>query len=113
MFDKAISIIQEFRNIPMYAASLGYYYGKAGNMEEAQKILDDFWDRSKRGYFSPYFMAEVYNGLGDKDKVFECLDRAYEVRDLIQFWIKVSPLFKNLHSDPRWTEQMKKRGLAD
>ena len=98
---------------PIYASHLGYYYGKAGNTEEAQKILDDFLDQSKKGYFSPYFIAFVYNGLGDKDKVFEWLDRAYEARDRMQSWIKIQPSFKNLHSDPRWTEQMKKRGLAD
>ena len=98
--------------MPFVSAYLGYYYGKAGNKEEAQKILDDLLDRSKRGYFSPYFIAVVYNGLGDKDKVFEWLDRAYVVRDLNQAWIKENLAFKNLHSDPRWTEQMKKRGLA-
>jgi len=37
----------------------------------------------------------------------------YEVRDLGQGYIKIHPAFKNLHSDPRWTEQMEKRGLAD
>ncbi len=113
MYDKAISIIQGLRNIPFYAAHLGYYYGKAGKIEEAQKILDDFLDRSRRGYFSPYMIALVYSGLGEKDKVFEWLNKAHEVRDPWQWALKAEWVFHNLHSDPRWKEQMKKRGLID
>ena len=113
MYDKAISIMQGFRNIPVFASYLGYHYGKAGNIEEAHKILDDFMDRSKRGYFSSYLIALVYNGLGDKDKVFDWLDRAFDVRDSLQWMIKFFYWFTDLHSDPRWDEQMKKRGLAD
>ena len=113
MYDKAVSICQGLRNIPYYEGYLGYLYGKAGNIEEAQKILEDFLARSKKGYYSPYMIAMVYSGLGDNDKVFEWLDRAFDVRDPIQFSIKLEPSFAELHSDPRWTEQMKKRGLAD
>lgn len=100
-YDKAISIAQRFKNIPNVASYLGYLYGKAGNIEEAQKILDDFLDRSKRGYFSPYMIARVYSGLEDTNKVFEWLDRAYEVQDPTQTLIKLEPPFKSLHSDPR------------
>ena len=112
LYDKAISIVRRFEDVPRIAATLGYFYGEAGNGEEAQKILDGFLARLKKGYFSSYFIATVYSGLGEKDKAFEWLDRAYEVRDH-QFLIKVDIVFHNLHSDPRWIEQMKKRGLAD
>ena len=30
-----------------------------------------------------------------------------------QFLVKADITFQTLHSDPRWTEQLKKRGLAD
>jgi serine/threonine-protein kinase len=113
MYDEGISILQQFRNIPLITGRLGYLYGKAGNMEEMQKIIDDFLDRSRQGYFSPYLIACVYSGLGEKDKVFEWLDRAYEVQDPVQWLIKVDYSFHSLHSDPRWADQMKKRVLAD
>ena len=113
MYDKAISIMQGLRKMPIAEAYLGYAYGKADKMEEAHKTLNDLLDRSKKGYYSPYMIATVYSGLGEKDKAFEWLDRAYEVHDPIQVWIKVDIVFNSLHSDPRWAEQMKKRGLAD
>jgi TolB-like protein/Tfp pilus assembly protein PilF len=113
MYDKAISIFEGCRNIHNLAVYLGYLYGKAGKRKEAQSILDDFLDRTKRGFFSPYFIAILYSGLGEKDKAFEFLDRAYEVQDLNQYFIKVVDFFDSIRSDPRWTEQMKKRGLID
>jgi tetratricopeptide (TPR) repeat protein len=113
MYDKAISILQGLSNIPSFAATLGYLYGKVGNQEEAKKVLNDFLDRSKKEYFSPFLIAQVYCGLGEKDKVFDWLNRAYEERDIEQTFIKTYPSFIDLHSDLRWTEQMKKRGLAD
>ena len=112
IYEKGISILQRFKDIPLFASYLGYLYGMAGKVEEAQKILNDFLEQSKKGYFSPYFIAKVYSGLDEKDKVFEWLDRAYEVR-APQFFIKVDIELQHLHSDPRWTEQLKKRGLAD
>ena len=113
MYDKAISIMQELRNIPYFEAHLGYTYGKAGKMEKAQEILDPFLKRSKKEYFSPYMIAQVYAGLGEKNKVFEWLDKAYEMRDPFQWTLKPDLFFQSLHSDSRWKEQMKKRGLAN
>jgi tetratricopeptide (TPR) repeat protein len=113
MYNKAISTIQGLRNISFFAAYLGYFYGKADRKKEAQKILDDFLDRSRQGYFSPYMIAQVYSGLGEYDKVLEWLEKAYEVKDPGNFIIKIDIPFHSLHSDPRWAEQLKKRGLAD
>jgi tetratricopeptide (TPR) repeat protein len=111
LYDKGISILQQFEEVPYFAAVLGYLYGKAGNREKAQETVNSFLARSRKGYFSPYMIALVYAGLGEKDKVFEWLDSAYEVRDHLQIWLKGDSAFHNLHSDPRWAEQMRKRGL--
>lgn len=57
MYDKGISLLQPYGNIPFNAAYLGYLYGKAGKAEEAQKILDDLLGRAKQGYFSAQMIA--------------------------------------------------------
>ena len=112
-YNEGISMLQQFRNIPVITAYLGYLYGKAGNIEQAQKILNDFLAGSKRQYFSSFMIATIYSGMGETDKVFEWLDKAHEARDATQTFIRVHLPFYDLHSDPRWKEQMKKRGLAD
>ena len=106
-------MLQQAKKDPVNTAKLGCLYGKAGKREEAQEILDDFLERSKRGYFSPYLIASVYASLGEKDKVFVWLEKALEKRDPNNWYIKVEPMFDDLHSDPRWTELMEKMGLAD
>jgi tetratricopeptide (TPR) repeat protein len=113
IYEKAISILQGLRDIPLFEPYLAYTYGKAGKSEEAQKILDDFLARSKKGYFSPYSIALIYSGLSDKNKAFEWLDKAYEIQDPRQFLIKIDHVFDSLYSDTSWDDQMKKRGLAD
>ena len=117
MYEQGIKIFQElemrFPGNPTHAGQLGYAHGLAGMKEEAQKILDVALERRKRGYFSPWFIAVIYSGLGDKDHAFQWLEKAIEEHDLRLFVIKVVPEFHSLHSDPRFTALLKKMGLED
>jgi adenylate cyclase len=113
MYDEGIKMLQQISNMPLITANLGYLYGKAGRREEAQNILGDLLERYKQGYFSPNLIARVYCGLGDSEKVFEWLEKAFEERDAHNWCIKVEPNFDDVHSDPRWTKLMEKMGLAD
>src|SRR5205807_10495717 len=63
-------------------ASLAHAFGVIGRRAEAEKILHDFERKSKSGYVSPYRMATIYAGLGERDKAFEFLERAYQERSL-------------------------------
>jgi hypothetical protein len=51
--------------------------------------------------------------LGNKDKTFDWLEKAFEEHDPVNWCIKVEPVFDDLHSYPRWTKLMEKMGLAD
>jgi adenylate cyclase len=113
MYDDGIKMLQKIKNIPLMEAFMGYIYSKAGKEEEAQKILGDCLDRSKQGFFSPNLIALVYAGLGDKDKVFDWLEIAFDERDINNWCLKVEPMFDDVRSDPRWTKLMEKMGLAD
>jgi len=50
-----------------------------------------------------------YAALGDKDKAFVQLDRAYAGWQLL--WIKVEPLYDPLRDDPRFQELVRKVGF--
>jgi adenylate cyclase len=113
MYDKGLTMLQQVRDHPLITTFLGYIYGKAGKKEEAQQILEDLLNKAKQNYFSPYMIAVVYSSLGDKDKVFNWLEIAFEERDTNNWCIKVDPMFDDVHSDPRWTKLMGKMGLAD
>ena len=66
---------------------------------------------SQRHYIDPYSVALIYTGLGEKDRAFEWLGRAYEERSSWLNHLKVEPGFDSVRSDPRFTELLKKVGL--
>ena len=94
--------IQEFQNARALARgrlilwSLGYAYAIAGRKSEAREVLRDLREQSRDGYVSPYFMAGIYAGLGEKDHAFEWLNRAYEEREWMQ--LKLDPFLDSLRS---------------
>ena len=59
----------------------------------------------------PLFLAEIYGRLGNKDKAFEFLQRAYEVRQMTLMFIKVDPVWTSLRSDPRFTALLQRLHL--
>lgn len=93
-------------------ATLGYAYGVSGKRGEAQKVLDQLKQRSEQSYVSPYFIALVYTGLGDKDQAFEWLEKAYNERHPYLAFFKVEPVFDTLRSDPRFADLLRRIGLS-
>ena len=69
-------------------------------------------ERAQRNYVSPYLMATVYAGLGDKDQAFACLERAYEVRSWYLTHLKLDPELDSLRFDPRFTDLVRRVGLS-
>jgi hypothetical protein len=68
-------------------------------------------DLRARRYVDAYLIGAVYAGLGEKDKAFEWLTKAYEEHAGQLVCIRVDPWIKNLRSDPRYKELLKKMGL--
>jgi hypothetical protein len=50
-------------------------------------------------------------GLGDNDEAFVWFERAYEEQSNILIYIKVSPWFDPLRSDPRFQDLVRRVGL--
>jgi serine/threonine protein kinase/tetratricopeptide (TPR) repeat protein len=93
----------------MSLACLGYGYAAAGKRPEAQKVLDQLNELSKQKYVAPFHRAIICVGLGEKDKAFEWLEKAYEEHFIIA--IKVNPIFDPLHSDPRFADLLRRMNL--
>jgi TolB-like protein/Flp pilus assembly protein TadD/predicted Ser/Thr protein kinase len=95
-------------------SNLGYAYAMAGRKAEAQKVLDKINELSKEGYVPAGAKARIYAGLGDKDKVLQWLETAYSERSIagtLPGMIKVDPVFDSLHSDPRFTDLLRRMNL--
>jgi TolB-like protein/DNA-binding winged helix-turn-helix (wHTH) protein len=92
-------------------AELGHAYAVAGKRREAFQILRELKDASKRRYVSPFLMALIYTGLGEKDQGFLWLEKAYEDRSNLMSSLNVDPRFDPLRSDPRFQDLMRRIGL--
>jgi serine/threonine protein kinase/Flp pilus assembly protein TadD len=115
-YQKAVSLSKtaEFpEGKPEMIANLGHVYAVSGRRNEALKIIDELIELiSQRSYVSPYSIALIYAGLGDKDRAFEWLDKAYSERDESYIHLKVDPRLDDLRSDPRFTERLRLINLA-
>jgi len=58
-------------------------------------------------------IAEGHAVRGEVDEAFTWLERAYAQRDGGLVDLKLSPLFRSVHGDPRWRAFLKKIGFAD
>jgi serine/threonine protein kinase/Tfp pilus assembly protein PilF len=96
----------------MFQAQLGEAYAMAGRTEQARKILRELLDLAARRYVSPYHLAYVHTGLGQREEAIDCLEKAYEERSGAMYGVKGSFLFQPLRSHPRFQALMKKMNLA-
>jgi TolB-like protein/DNA-binding winged helix-turn-helix (wHTH) protein/Flp pilus assembly protein TadD len=94
------------------AAALAHSYAMIGRRAEAEKILHDLERKAKGTYVSPYVIATVYAGLGEKDRAFEFLEKAYQKRDLEMNWhLKADVRLDSLRSDPRFQNLLHRAGF--
>ncbi|MBN1831010.1 MAG: winged helix-turn-helix domain-containing protein [Deltaproteobacteria bacterium] len=115
-FGEAIEMFQEAMRLtggmPWSAESLGWVYGLAGKRAKAKVILSEAQLRVERKQYVPSSaFALIHLGLGNTDEFFRCLARAFDERDAFLVWLKSSPTFKPLHSDPRFSNLMLNLGL--
>jgi TolB-like protein/Tfp pilus assembly protein PilF len=58
-----------------------------------------------------FYYAAIYAQVGDKERAFAALNRAWEVRDAGLLGVKVNPFLDPLRSDPRYAALVRKVGF--
>ncbi|HEV8588221.1 MAG TPA: winged helix-turn-helix domain-containing protein [Pyrinomonadaceae bacterium] len=97
---------------PLTRAHLAYAYAMSGREDEARKILPELESLYHNRQASPYHIAIVSAGLGDKDRAFAWLDECYRQRSRpLVSGLKVNPVWDNLRSDPRFGKLLQRMGL--
>jgi len=94
---------------PLMLVSLAHTYAVAGRKEVARRLLARLEQRRLQGrYVSAYDIAVAYVGLGEKDRAFQWLDKAYEERADGLVLLKVDPRMAPLRSDPRFQNLLRR-----
>jgi tetratricopeptide (TPR) repeat protein len=92
-------------------AALGYAQAVSQQTAEARKTLEELTKRSQDTYVQPASIAAIYAGLGDKNRAFEWLEKAYADRSAWLVNLKVDPFFASLAGDPRFPDLLRRVGL--
>jgi serine/threonine-protein kinase len=100
------------RTGPQDIASIRKAYETSGVKGFWQAMIDAAKKRSGQDAYPAYDMACLYANLGDRDKAFEWLERAYRERSAGIAALKVDLPFDNLRDDPRFAELLRRVGLS-
>ena len=76
---------------------------RAGPVDEAREMLRDLEALDAPQAWS---LVPAYIALGDHDKAFEWLRRSVEQRTVAISFIRIDPVYRELHQDSRWAELM-------
>jgi serine/threonine protein kinase/tetratricopeptide (TPR) repeat protein len=113
--DEAIRAIQQARkaepDFTEAVASLGWAAALKGDRKTAQDMLAELDARAKKQWVEPYYYAMIYAGLGDKDRAFAELDKAYEARSWYMAVVGVDSKLDGLRPDPRFAKLLAEVGL--
>jgi len=115
MFAEAVAEARkarEFNSASSHPIAFGAYaLAKSGKRDEARAALEALLKLSSQRYVSPYCVALIYNGLGERDKTLAWLERGYRERDPKMVFLKVEPKWNNLGDDPRFQDLIRRVGL--
>jgi len=117
MYDEAIAEARKAielsgEGIPVFVALLGTIYSYSGKRDQAEKVLHQLRELSKQRYVSPFYIALIYLGIGQKNQAFEWLEKAFDEHDHAMETLKVDPMLDSIRSDPRFKALLKKMGLV-
>ena len=115
MPDRAVEELERAQRLlgprPDVMTPHAYVLARAGRRREALATLDELRRISKPRDPSPFRIAMVHIGLGETDRAFEWLQKAFEARDWQMALLKVEPAFDGLRSDPRFAALLERVGL--
>ena len=113
---EAIRVLREGVALPgssLYTAgTLGYALARAGERDEALRILAQLEAAAPRGYVSPVAFATLHIALGNAAAALDAIDQAVAERRGWPVYFNVNPLVDPLRGEPRFRDVLRRVGLA-
>lgn len=111
MYEKAIKVQRKSAELsPYWKWGLAHTYALAGYTDEALKIAAELEKRSE--IWDTWCLAVIYSALGDKDKVFYWLEKAFEQRHPYIQWFR-NAYFNAYKDDPRYESLVQRMNLPE
>jgi tetratricopeptide (TPR) repeat protein len=118
MPDAALVEFQQEKNTslnwrPILDAWIGIAYMKMGRNENAEDLLRNLLKKSSSAYISPYSLSLMCFSLGNEERGFQWLEKAWQMRDSWLCEINVEPAFKNVRLNPQFVNILTRLGVAN
>jgi tetratricopeptide (TPR) repeat protein len=105
MYQEAVAVFEKARQVedtPELKAFQAHTLALMGNRSAALKVIDELNEISAQRYVSPFYIAVIYAGLGEKEKSLEWLEKAYQERSWWIATLKSNPQFDSLRDHPQF-----------
>lgn len=113
--EEGMKVLQEAMKHPSSNSQLpalyAYASAKAGHRDEALRVVGELEEVAKRAKITAPNLALAYTALGDRDRAFAWLERAFEDRQYLLRMITVEQGFAPLREDPRYVDLIRRMGL--
>ena len=90
----------------------GYVLARMGRADAAREVLAALEVLSRERYVPPYASALVYAGLGEREAMFDALEKAYAVRDVHLIYLPVGAQWDPYRADPRFVNLLDRCGFG-
>jgi len=115
-YHKSLNILDELdfsNDEEAEATCVGFAYAIAGKKERVEnyiKVLSSN-ENAKEGASHSLNLAYIYAALGDREKMYEYLEKSFDERIGGLIFIKIIPVFNKYRNDPEYKELLKKLKL--
>jgi eukaryotic-like serine/threonine-protein kinase len=99
------------KSVRSYDANIVRALAALGQQEEAEAIMTRLEEASRQQYMRSEVLATGHAAIGDFDRAFAALERAYQARSSGLIYLHLDPGFMPLRSDPRYTDLVRRIGL--
>jgi len=96
---------------PFFLSILAFVHGRLGQMQQAEKLVEEMRADSKSRIVAPYFFATALVGMNKQHEAMEALEEGYKARDAYMVGLNSTPWFDPLRSDPRFQDLLRRMNL--
>ena len=102
---------EDGKDHPATVAGLAAALALCGKKSKANELLNGLEAIAKRQYVDPYYFVMPQLALGNEERAFNWLEKAYEERSVYMSNLKADPALDSLRSGNRFTRLLRRVGL--
>jgi DNA-binding winged helix-turn-helix (wHTH) protein/TolB-like protein len=114
---EAISELEIARSLsnngPEPLMQLGYAFAVSGEPQRAEAVIVELDSISGRNFVPSYTYAMIYNGLGNRAKALDYLERSAKDREVQMTFIRIDTRWDNFRSEPRFIRLLEQMNFGE